>query len=337
MPRTPDWTGGNPYKSFDLFSPRRRLVGSGVTRLDVAESLQVNFNGKQVGLYREENELIPILLRPPEQERVSVENLENLQVWSATTQTFVPIRQVTSGVETQWEWPAIKRRDRLSTITVRCQPVGPLGEPVRQALKDKIEAIELPSGYHFNWAGEFEESQESQAPLAATFPMCLLGMFAIVVWLFNSVRRPLIIFATVPLSIIGVTAGLLITGFPFGFMAILGFLGLSGMLIKNAIVLIDEIELKLKEGIRPYDAVLDSSVSRLRPVIMAARDHHFGDGPVVVRSALLRDGNYDHGWALSGNISDPYYRTGALHHCLPHQSCSTASVVETQKTELITQ
>lgn len=106
-------------------------------------------------------------------------------------------------------------------------------------------------------------------------------MFVITVWLFNSVRRPLIIFMCVPLSIIGVTSALLLTGMPFGFMSILGFLGLSGMLIKNAVVLIDEIELQLKRGVEPYKAVLDSSVSRMRPVIMAAGTTILGMAPLL--------------------------------------------------------
>ncbi|VGO20276.1 efflux RND transporter permease subunit [Pontiella sulfatireligans] len=253
----------------------------GVTRADLASALQLNFNGTVTGLYREGNELIPIMVRPPESERTTVDNLNDVQVWSSTSRAFIPINQVVSGMENEWEWPYVMRRDRRNTITARCNPVYGLADTLRLKVAEQIEAIELPPGYRFEWAGEFKESAEAQAPLAAIFPICLLGMFVITVWLFNSVRRPLIIFMTVPLSIIGVTAALLLTGFPFGFMCILGFLGLSGMLIKNAVVLIDEIELQLKRGVEPYKAVLDSSVSRVRPVVMAAGTTILGMAPLL--------------------------------------------------------
>lgn len=253
----------------------------GVTRSDLAQSLALNFNGTAAGLYREGNELIPILFRPPEAERTSVDNFDDVQVWSSVNRRFVPIGQVITGVTNEWEWPYIMRRDRRNSITARCNPLYGLPDALRVKLADKIEAIELPPGYRFEWAGEFKESGEAQAPLAATFPICLLGMFIILIWLFNSVRRPLIIFMTVPLSIIGVTGALLLTGLPFGFMSILGFLGLSGMLIKNGVVLIDEIELQLSRGVDPYKAVLDSSVSRMRPVMMAAGTTILGMAPLL--------------------------------------------------------
>ncbi len=253
----------------------------GVTRSDLARSLQLNFNSMPVGLYREGTELIPIMFRPPESERTSIENFDDVQVWSSARQAFIPIGQVVTGVGSEWEWPYVMRRDRRNTITARCNPVVGLPDTLRLKLAPQIEAIELPPGYRFEWAGEFKESKEAQAPLAATFPICLLGMFVILIWLFNSVRRPLIIFMTVPLSIIGVTAALLLTGLPFGFMSILGFLGLSGMLIKNAVVLIDEIELQLSKGVEPYKAVLDSSVSRMRPVMMAAGTTILGMAPLL--------------------------------------------------------
>jgi len=253
----------------------------GVTRSDLARSLTLNFNGTAAGLYRERNEMIPILFRPPEAERTSIDNFDDVQVWSSVGRRFIPIGQVVSGMKHEWEWPYIMRRDRRNTITARCNPVVGLPDTLRLKLAKQIENIELPSGYRFEWAGEAKESADAQAPLKATFPLCLLGMFVILIWLFNSVRRPLIIFMTVPLSIIGVTSALLLTGVPFGFMCILGFLGLSGMLIKNAVVLIDEVELQLKRGVPEYKAVLDSSVSRLRPVMMAAGTTILGMAPLL--------------------------------------------------------
>jgi len=118
--------------------------------------------------------------------------------------------------------------------------------------------------------GEYENSKDAQEGLRKVVPLSFLAMVVIIVLLFNAVRQPLIIFLCVPLAIIGVTVGLLVTGQPFGFMALLGFLSLTGMLIKNAVVLIDQIDLEIREGKRPLAAIVDSSVSRLRPVVMAA-------------------------------------------------------------------
>jgi len=254
---------------------------AGISRSDVANALQWNFNGITAGVYREHDKLIPILFRSPEKERSSLENLANIQIWSSLQNSFVPLRQVSSGILPVTEDALIKRRDRQRTITVQANPIVGLPAEYHNAIREQVEAIKLPIGYSMEWGGEFESSAESQAPLAKVFPLCILGMFLIVVWLFDSFRRPLIIFMTVPLSLIGVTVGLLLTGLPFGFMSILGFLGLSGMLIKNAIVLIDQIEQDLALGVEPYKAVLDSSVSRMRPVLMASGTTILGMAPLL--------------------------------------------------------
>jgi multidrug efflux pump subunit AcrB len=225
--------------------------------------------------------LIPIITRPPEKQRHSVDDLDNVQVYSHANRLFVPINQVMTGVKTVWEWPLIKHRDQQRAVTVQCNPARGLAASLRLAMAEKIEALELPPGYSLEWAGEFEASNDARDPLGRIFPLCVLGMFVIVVGLFNSVRTPLVIFLTVPLSVMGIAAGLLLMNLAFGFMAILGFLGLSGMLIKNAIVLIEQVEIFLKEGYPPYKAILDSSVSRMRPVIMASGTTILGMLPLV--------------------------------------------------------
>ncbi|THB63224.1 MAG: efflux RND transporter permease subunit [Desulfovibrio sp.] len=254
----------------------------GVSRSDVSQALQWNFSGTTVGVFRESDTLLPIISRPPEDERVSVDSLQDVQVWSSLTGQFIPIGQVVTDVSPQWEQPLIPRLDRQRIVEVRANPITGNAEPLRLALLQDIEGIELPVGYSLDWGGEYEESSGAQANIAKIFPICLLGMFVIVVWLFNSVRRSLMIFLTLPLSLIGVTVALLATQLPFGFMCILGFLGLSGMLIKNAIVLIDQIELEKRAGSSAYKAVLDSGVSRVRPVAMAAGTTILGMAPLVV-------------------------------------------------------
>ena len=162
------------------------------------------------------------------------------------------------------------RRDRARTIEVWCDPAEGLASTLLARLMPEVEAIPLPEGYSLEWGGEYEDSQKAQASMAANIPVPLIIMVAIVIVLFNSLRQPAVIWLCVPLAIIGVTAGLLISGQPFGFMAMLGMLSLSGMLIKNAVVLIDEIDFEIREGKPRYDAILDSAVSRVRPVSMAA-------------------------------------------------------------------
>jgi multidrug efflux pump subunit AcrB len=254
---------------------------SGVSRSDLATALQWNFSGITGALYREENKLIPVIFRAPKDERSDISGLDSIQVWSSLYQTYVPLSQVTTGLVEDQEDGLVMTRDRDLTVTVQCNPKVGLADDYRTSILADIEGIKLPAGYSMAWGGEYADSVEAQEPLSKIFPICILGMFIVLLWLFNSLRRPIIIMLTVPLSLIGVSAGLLITGLPFGFMAILGFLGLSGMLIKNAIVLIDQIELELNNGVPPYKAVLDSSVSRVRPVVMAAGTTILGMIPLV--------------------------------------------------------
>ncbi|PIE68270.1 MAG: hypothetical protein CSA21_08365 [Deltaproteobacteria bacterium] len=184
-------------------------------------------------------------------------------------------------MDRQWEYPIIWHENQQRAITVQCDPAQGYAEPLRRKMISRMEAIKLPPGYTMSWEGEFSNSQESQEPLQRIFPVCALFMFIILVGLFNSLRKPLMIFLTLPLSIIGITAGLLMFSNPFGFMSILGFLGLSGMLIKNAIVLIEQVGIQIDAGTPPYQAIVDASVSRLRPVTMASGTTILGMIPLV--------------------------------------------------------
>jgi multidrug efflux pump subunit AcrB len=275
-----DWR--TPVKTIRPVFSEAQARRTGITRDALSQALQWTYNGIRVGLYREGDELLPILARAPANERRSPESMLDVQIWSPLLHKSIPLRQVVTKVETRWEPPLIHRRNRQRVMTVQCNPRAGLADPLFQRLRPKIEAISLPAGYSLEWGGEYEQSEKGRAPLRKAFPICLLGMFLIIVWLFNSIRRPLIIFLCVPLAIIGVTGGLLLFHIPFGFMAILGFLGLSGMLIKNAVVLIDQIALDLNAGKAPYQAVLDAAVSRMRPVLMASGTTILGMAPLIV-------------------------------------------------------
>ncbi len=243
---------------------------SGISRPALAHALQTHFAGYDVGVYRENDKLLPIRLRPPPGEREDVENIRDVQVWSPTSKSMVPIQQVVSGFETVSDNPIIQRRYRRLMVTAQCDPKVGLPSELLKRIKPKIEALALPAGYTLEWGGELESSRDAQRGLSGALPICVLLMIATVICLFNGIREPLIIWLTVPLAMIGMTAGLLSTGQAFGFMAILGALSLIGMLIKNAIVLLDEMKLQVSEGKPPFQAVVEASVSRVRPVSMAA-------------------------------------------------------------------
>ena len=261
---------GNRVKTMQIELAEARSRKLGVSRLDVANSLVVNFSGMVAGLYRDGDELLPIILRLPKEQRLGIENLDNTQILNSATGKFVPLQQVSDGVKLHWSDPVIHRLDRTRTVTVSCKHITGTSDALLQDLKTKIEAIELPSGYKMAWGGEYENSRHANEKLMQKVPHTFVIMFFIIVILFNTMRHAYIIFAGLPLAIIGVTAGLLISGQPFGFMATLGFLSLAGMLMKNEIVLLDQINLELKVGKTPFPAVIDAAASRVRPVSMAA-------------------------------------------------------------------
>lgn len=242
----------------------------GITTRMVAEAILEGYEGKGVGVYREEDEIIPIIFRAPEAERSNVANLTQIPIWSPVAQRYIPLASVVTRLDTEWADEIVVRRNRKLTLTVVADPTNDSAPTLLGRLRPQIEALDFPPGYHVEWGGEYESSQDAQAALMAPLPMFVGLMVLIVVALFNAIRQPLIIWLCVPLAIIGVSAGLLLTRQPFGFMALLGFLSLSGMLIKNAIVLVDQIDLDIREGKPVYNAILDSGVSRLRPVAMAA-------------------------------------------------------------------
>ncbi len=241
-----------------------------VTRTDLAQSLEATFNGRRIGIFRERDELIPILLRSPHHERADPDAIRDVQVFSSATGRFVPIRQVVSDFTVEAEDPILKRRNRENTITVHADPMEGLPSMLFDRVRADIEAIPLPPGYSMEWGGEHEDSANARAALAHTLPFFLMMMVLIVLTLFNSLKTTLIIWLTVPFALVGIVSGLLVSGQAFGFMALLGALSLSGMLIKNSIVLADEIRLLIRDGTPPWQAVTDASVSRMRPVSMAA-------------------------------------------------------------------
>ncbi|MAT91477.1 MAG: multidrug transporter AcrB [Halioglobus sp.] len=254
----------------------------GVDREALGDALKYAFDGLQVGTYRDGNRLLPIRLRAPADERGSLDDVRDIQVWSPILRRSVPVSQVVSGYQTTWENTVIRGRNRIQTIIASCNPLHGLAAPLLERLRPQIEAIELPPGYHLEWGGEYEDSVNAQAGLATSLPVGFLLMILTSIFLFGKLRQPLIIWLTVPLAIVGITAGLLSIDGAFDFMSLLGALSLIGLLIKNAIVLIEEIDQQIESGDKPpYDALLDSCVSRMRPVMLAATTTILGLIPLL--------------------------------------------------------
>ncbi|MEL0586112.1 MAG: efflux RND transporter permease subunit [Candidatus Thiodiazotropha sp. (ex. Lucinoma kazani)] len=253
----------------------------GITREHLATALQYAFDGTPVGQFRDGIRVLPILMRAPEAERQDVGNLQDILVWSPALNQSVSAAQVVSGYETVFENTVIRSRNRIQTITASCNSIEELATSLFTQLKPQIEAIALPPGYTLSWGGEYEDSKNAQGGLMSSLPVGFLLMILVSILLFGKIRQPLLIWLTVPLAIIGITAGLLTFNGAFDFMSLLGALSLIGLLIKNAIVLIDEIDQQRAEGKEAYTAILDSTISRLRPVVLAAATTILGLIPLL--------------------------------------------------------
>jgi len=253
----------------------------GITRDDVSSALKTAFDGFQVGLYRDGIRLLPIKLWPPAAERENVESIRDIPVSNPLIDFTVPIGQVVTRFDTVWEDAKIRKRNRIYTIIPSCNPREGLASDLLERLRPKIEAVELPPGYFLEWGGEWEDSKDANNAINKSLPAGFITMIIVVILLFGKVRQPLIIWLTVPLAIIGITVGLLTMNVAFGFMGLLGALSLTGLLIKNAIVLIEEIDIQSESGKEPYQAILDSAVSRMRPVLMAASTTILGMIPLL--------------------------------------------------------
>jgi multidrug efflux pump subunit AcrB len=257
----------------------RRL---GLTQGEISNAIYGHLTGTTLGVYREGDELRNVIMRPVETARDDVAELRNIQVYSAATGGYIPITQVVDRFDIVFEAGNLRRIDRALTITAQSDNApGVLSGDLFDAVKDPIEAIELPPGYSLEWKGEFGNSAEANAGLASTMPIGFGAMFFVVLFLFNAWRQTIIIWLVVPLALIGVIYGLAGTQTPLEFMAILGVLSLTGMLIKNAIVLIDETDSQIDGGKARMTAVVDAAVSRVRPVSLGVLTTVLGVVPLL--------------------------------------------------------
>ncbi len=244
-----------------------RAQSAGVPRDLVATALTFATDGIRAGTYREQDRLIPIIVRPNPDDNLAIMDM----ILGNSAGEKVALQQVVDGMGFEIQDTLIWRRNRVQTLTVEADIVaGVTNDAAQKEITAAVESIELPVGYALEWGGDLENSSEAQQSLGRQLPLSFLVMVMISVLLFGALRQPLVIWLLVPMSVNGVVIGLLGTGLPFTFTALLGLLSLSGMLLKNGIVLVEEIDLVRASGV-PFDqAVVEACTSRLRPVMLAA-------------------------------------------------------------------
>ena len=260
-----------------------RAQALGVSRTDVAQAIALATDGIRAGTLRENDRLIPIILRTPETEYTADGQLLDQPIYAPSTGSYTSLSQVVDGFDIIARDTLIQRRDRVPTISVQAFTVPDVLPPQAfSEVRGAIEAMDLPPGYRMEWGGEFESASTAQASLGRQMPLAFGTMLLITILLFGKLRQTAVIWTVVPMAVTGVGFGLLFTSLPFSFTALLGLLSLSGMLIKNAIVLVEEIDAqKNEEGLPQSEAIVTASVSRLRPVILAAATTILGMVPLL--------------------------------------------------------
>lgn len=261
-----------------------RAAKLGLSRSDVARAFRLATDGVSVGTYQLGDEALPIVLRAKRDERDTLSGVNAAWTWSSSRGISVPLAQVVDRERLTSEERRLKRRDRTPCLTVMANPSE--GETAASAFARVRPALDafaarLPAGYRAEYGGEYEDAKEANEKLAPSFLPLAVAMAFIVLMLFDSVKKTLVIVLTLPLIVVGVVAGLLAFGQPFGFMALLGFLSLVGMQVKNAIVLMDEIGANQARGLGAYQAVVEAGVSRLRPVANASLTTVLGMIPLL--------------------------------------------------------
>lgn len=254
----------------------------GISPFDIANGITRATDGITLGKYSDGTNQLPILLKEKSGvQNLNIDNIGQIPIWGLGV-TSLPLNQIIDSVSLKWEDPEIWRRGGIRALKVQCEVEGRTAESVRQELDNRLAEIKLPENYKFEWAGEYYEQEKNINSVLQSVPLQAMLMFSICVLLFASLKDPIIIFAILPLSFIGIVPGLFLTGKPFGFMSIIGAISLSGMMIKNSIVLIDEIKYEINEEKKqPYVAVVDSAVSRIRPVSMTSATTILGMLPLV--------------------------------------------------------
>lgn len=252
----------------------------GITKASMMESVRSINDGMPIGIYRDNEKKVPVLLKSEGVDITDSRSLGDFSIWNG--ERSAPLSQVTEQIETTWEFPQIRTYNRQLSMAAMCGvKSGYTMAEVHNEIRKEIEKLELPEGYTFFWDSQYKDQREGMQAIAKYFPLAFLMLIVILVALFNNFRQPVIILCVLPLSLIGVAIGMLLTGFDFGFFPIAGWLGLLGMIIKNVIVLLDEVNAQRRNGTAAYTAVVEATVSRTRPVLMAATTTILGMVPLL--------------------------------------------------------
>lgn len=271
MMRTVNVDWGERAPSMHLVLEQDRLRAMGLSSGDVSQQLQFLLTGVTVSQVREDIRSVEVVVRSAGQTRLDPSRLDDFVLIGAMGER-VPVSQV-GKLEVRMEDPILQRRDRVPTITVRGDIADGLQPPdVSTAMLEKLQPIieTLPAGYHIDMAGSIEEAGKANAALAPIFPIMIALMMVVIILQVRQLSAMWIVLLTAPLGLIGVVPTLLVTGQPFGFNAILGLIALAGILMRNTLILIGQIHVNEKEGLTPFDAVVEATVQRSRPVILTA-------------------------------------------------------------------
>lgn len=285
---TDDWGIRNKKLVIDI--DESRALKEGVTNLDIALSLQSALSGFEVTTFRKGDKLIPIVLRSNENTKDDLDRLSSISVYSQSSGTNIPLSQV-ARIKSVFEESKIVRRDRQKTVTVGAYvKEGSNALAIFTQIRPFMDNFQedFPLGYYYEFGGEFEASGKANDSISVNLPIAFMVILLLMVAQFNSLKKPIIILTTIPLGIIGVSIGLYTTGSYFGFMTLLGIISLSGIVINNAIVLLERIKIEeIENGFSKYDSIIEASISRFRPILLTTVTTIFGLVPLWLSGGVM--------------------------------------------------
>lgn len=283
-----DW--GEWTKKMVVEVNQDRAKFAGLTSQDIALSLQTQISGMTATDFREGKNLIPIVVRSEQSYREDLGKIEGLNVYSYYTAQSVPLLQV-AAPRIEWQPGTIRRRDQTRTMTIKADMLGRYASEALAELQPRLAELraspDWPRGFTVEIGGENEKSKEANASIMAGMPVAMGLLTLILVFQFNSLRRPLIIVLTIPPMVVGIAAGLLLTKLPFGFMALLGVISLAGIIVNNAIIMLDRMEQERAQGQSWQDAIVVAAQRRLRPILMTATTTIIGLVPLALQGGPM--------------------------------------------------
>ncbi len=263
-----------------------RARRANVTSLEVAQALETTFAGLEVSDYREGDRVIPIVLRGEDSLRLSLDGIGRIQVYVSGTGEFISLLQV-ADIIPEWQFDRIQHKDQERTLTIEARNPALPARDLLKEIEPTLDGLALPEGYRFEIGGEIEDQREANEKLFYYMPFALLAIVVLLVGQFNSIRRGGIILLTIPLILIGGVVGLVVMHAAYGFMVLLGFYSLAGIVINNGIVLIDRIETERAGGGKALQAITNACLARLRPILMTTLTTVLGLIPLIVSGGAL--------------------------------------------------